>query len=120
MKDCKLNPNGDCEGCKQMYYEGCAILEFRRKLSNGSPYSYFGYASKDLRGIPEAKDYTHCPNCGWEVPEDLETYSCEGEEYPQCYNEYLSSTPDGTIHDWDELYCCPKCKTKFIISDGCF
>lgn len=89
----------------------------------GSIWSLFGYEEKDLSDIPNAtKDY-RCPNCGSypeAVTEDDETYEVDGEEYPQFYNEYLHSDMDGTIHDWDEVHCCPKCKTKYQFRNGCF
>lgn len=40
-------------------------------------------------------DKTNCSNCKLN-----EEYEVDGKKYPICVNEYLSGTPDGTIHDW--------------------
>lgn len=82
-------------------------------------WSKWGYEDKDLSDIPNAVGGYRCPNCGrWYNMESL--YNVNGIEYPQYYNEYLSSDMDGTIHDWDEVYCCTECKTIFQFRNGCF
>lgn len=88
-------------------------------LSNGSPYRPFGFPKKNLSSFVCSKDF-RCPNCGEEPPEYDDLYEVDGHQYPELYNEYLLSTDDGTIHDWDEVHCCPKCKTKFWFRNGCF
>ena len=96
------------------------VQEILNGLANGSPYRPFGYPKKDLSSIVHSKDY-RCPNCGTEPPEVYdELYVVGGKQWPECYNEYLFSTDDGTTHDWDEVHCCPKCKTKFWFRNGCF
>lgn len=93
--------------------------EIIKGLANGSPYRPFGFGKKDLKGITQCKSWKYdCPNCGTEPPE--EDYTVDGETYPQCYNEYLCGTDDGTTHDWDEVHKCPKCKTMFYYTNGCF
>lgn len=85
-----------------------------------SPWKRWCLEKKDLSNLPLAKNYA-CPKCGTNYPEDIEEgYEIDGENYPQMYNEYLSATEDGTIHDWDEVHCCPKCKTKYVFRNGCF
>lgn len=89
-----------------------------------SPWDRFSYPNKDLSNIPDAKDYA-CPICGYYpdatlTEDDDKKYEVDGEIYPQFYNEHLSSDMDGTIHDWDEVHCCPKCKTKYQFRNGCF
>lgn len=93
--------------------------EIIKGLANGSPYRPFGFGKKDLKGITQCKSWKYdCPNCGTKPPE--EDYTVDGETYPQCYNEYLCGTDDGTTHDWDEVHKCPKCKTMFYYTNGCF
>ena len=97
-----------------------AIDKILSGLANGSPYRPFGYPKKDLRNVHDSKDY-RCPNCGKYPPDsDDMVYEVDGEKYPQCYNEYLSSNMDGTTHDWDEVHKCPYCKTMFKYRNGCF
>ena len=96
-----------------------AVDEIIKGLANGSLYRPFGFDKKDLKGIIKSKKYEYCcPNCGVEPPE--EEYTVDKELYPQCFNEYLSSTDCGTIHDWDEVHKCPKCKTLYYFRNGCF
>ena len=44
----------------------------------------------------------------------------DGQKYPICVNEYLSGTPDGTIHDWEEIHKCENCGKESYFSNGCF
>ena len=81
--------------------------------------SQWGYEDKDLSDIPNAVGGYRCPNCG-RLYNMESLYNVNGIEYPQYYNEYLSSDMDGTIHDWDEVHCCIKCKTIFQFRNGCF
>ena len=82
-------------------------------------WSKWGYEDKDLSDIPNAVGGYRCPNCG-RLHNMESVYEVDGIEYPQYYNEYLSSDMDGTIHDWDEVHCCIKCKTIFQFRNGCF
>lgn len=91
----------------------------KESLMSMFPWSKFGYEKKDLSNIPNSDEHYNCPHCGASYPEE-DVYNIDGEIYPQCYNEYLSSDMDGTIHDWDEVHCCPKCKTKYKFRNGCF
>ena len=88
-----------------------------------SPFEHWGLEKKDLKNVREAVyknfDY-YCPVCGEKLLWDEGEYEVDGKTYPQYYNEYLSSTPDGTIHDWDEVHCCKKCKAESWFDDGCF
>lgn len=53
-------------------------------------WSKWGYEDKDLSDIPNAVDGYRCPNCGTPYM-DVDLYNVNGIEYPQYYNEYLSS-----------------------------
>ena len=90
-----------------------------------SPWSRWNLPERDLSDIKEAVrdehfDF-HCPYCGEKLPwMEEDGYTVDGKEYPQAFNEYLCSTPDGTVHDYDEVHCCPKCKKESYFRDGCF
>lgn len=84
---------------------------------NTSPFNSFNFADKDLSNIPESKNYK-CPKCGTSSKD--EEYVVDGKTYPLYYNEWLTSDMDGTIHDWDEVHCCPNCKTVYKYRNGCF
>ena len=89
-------------------------------MAEKSIYELWGLPYMDLKDIPEAKNYC-CPKCGKEAPSnDEDGYKVDNEKYPIMCNEYLSSTMDGTIHDWLEIHKCPNCKTKFYFINGCF
>ena len=84
-----------------------------------SLWSRWVYEDKDLSDIPNATEDYRCPNCG-RLFNMESVYDVDGIEYPQYYNEYLSSDMDGTIHDWTEVHCCTECKTIFQFRNGCF
>lgn len=88
-----------------------------------SPFERWNLPERDLSGMPKAvsKDCDFfCPNCGEKLPWMDDEYEVDGKEYPQTCNEYLWGCPDGTIHDYDVVHCCPKCKTESWFRDGCF
>ena len=53
-------------------------------------WSKWGYEDKDLSDIPNATEDYRCPNCG-KLFNMENVYDVDGIEYPQYYNEYLSS-----------------------------
>lgn len=90
-----------------------------------SPWSHWGLPDRDLSDMKKAihkEDMNfYCPYCGEKLPwMEEEGYEVDGNGYPQAFNEYLCGTPDGTIHDYDEVHCCPKCKKESYFRDGCF
>lgn len=84
-----------------------------------SLWSIWGYEDKDLSNIPNSTNDYRCPNCG-RLHNMESVYEVNGVEYPQYYNEYLTSDMEGPIHDWDEVHCCTKCGTIFKFRSGCF
>lgn len=97
-----------------------SFLDRKVMEKNFSIYNRWGLPNKDLSDIRYSRD-CNCPNCGEHYPEDCEDgYEVDGEKYPQMYNEVLYGDMDGTIHDWDEVHKCPKCKTLYQFKNGCF
>ena len=86
-------------------------------MNTVSPYNRFGFENKDLSNIIETKNYK-CPKCGTSTNDD--EYIVDDKTYPLYYNEFLMSDMDGTIHDWEEVHCCPKCKTVYKFRNSCF
>ena len=86
-----------------------------------SPFETWKLPKKDMSKVKEAvckKFEYYCPNCGEKLPLMEDEYEVDGNMFPQYFNEYLLGTPDGPIHDWDELHCCPNCKTECYFRDG--
>lgn len=97
---------------------GTALDNLYASLSNGSSHRPFGFEKRDLKGIQYTSGYC-CPKCGHEPPEE-ESYSFNGEKYPQCCNEILYGNDEGTTHDWYEVHICTECGTKYYFRNGCF
>lgn len=92
-------------------------------ITYASPFEHWHSPERNMSDIKEAVldehfEY-HCPYCSEKLPWMDDAYEVDGKAYPQLFNEYLSSTPDGTIHDFDEVHCCPKCKKESYFRDGC-
>lgn len=92
-------------------------------ITYASPFETWKLPKRDMTEIKEAThknfDY-YCPYCGEKLLWMEDEYEVDGKVYPQLFNEYLSGTPDGTIHDYDEVHCCTKCKKESYFRDGCF
>ena len=75
---------------------------------------------RDLSDIKRANSFK-CPTCNAKTPEyQGGGYELEGEIYPQFYNEYKSSTMNGNIHDWDEVWRCKSCGTEYWFLNGAY
>lgn len=77
--------------------------------------------SKDLMrmfGALFSKNYK-CPKCG-SVNNNEDSYQVKKEIYPKLFNERKGYNLDGNYHDWDELHCCKKCKTKYWFINGAY
>lgn len=87
-----------------------------------SPFERWNLPKRDLSQMKKAESndfHYNCPYCGSPL-NSSEEYEVDGKKYPICVNEYLNGTPDGTIHNWEEIHKCEKCGKESYFSNGCF